>query len=73
MPSSAGLSEGVRTEAIMHRPDNRGWFLEVRRIGRALAEHCPLAIMQASKRPTGGLLPNPCLPEPPRPDSRVCG
>ena len=40
-PSSADLIEGVRIESVALWPDDRGYFLEVQRIGLGLAAHFP--------------------------------
>ena len=40
-PASADLIEGVRIEPMAVYPDDRGYFLEVQRMGRGLAAHFP--------------------------------
>jgi len=40
-PSSPELIEGVRIEPVALWPDDRGYFLEVQRLGRGLARHFP--------------------------------
>jgi dTDP-4-dehydrorhamnose 3,5-epimerase len=47
-PSAAGLIEGVRIEPLALWPDDRGYFLEVQRIGRGLAAHFPPETSQLS-------------------------
>jgi dTDP-4-dehydrorhamnose 3,5-epimerase len=47
-PSSAELIEGVRIEPITLWPDDRGYFLEVQRIGRGLAAAFPPETTQVS-------------------------
>ena len=45
---SPKLIEGVRLQALALWPDDRGYFLEVQRIGRGLAAHFPPATSQIS-------------------------
>ena len=45
---SAQLVEGVRLEALTIWPDDRGYFLEVQRLGRGLAADFPAATTQVS-------------------------
>ena len=47
-PTSAGLIEGVRIEPLALWPDDRGYFLEVQRMGRGLAAHFPPETTQTS-------------------------
>jgi dTDP-4-dehydrorhamnose 3,5-epimerase len=47
-PTAAGLIEGVRIEPVALWPDDRGYFLEVQRIGRGLAAHFPPETSQIS-------------------------
>jgi dTDP-4-dehydrorhamnose 3,5-epimerase len=47
-PDSADLIEGVRVEPIAIHPDDRGYFLEVQRMGRGLAAAFPAATTQVS-------------------------
>ena len=47
-PSSAGLIDGVRVEPVALYPDDRGYFMEVQRIGRGLAAGFPAASTQVS-------------------------
>ena len=47
-PSAAGLIDGVRVEAVALYPDDRGYFMEVQRIGRGLAAGFPAASTQVS-------------------------
>jgi dTDP-4-dehydrorhamnose 3,5-epimerase len=47
-PSAAGLIEGVRIEPLELWPDDRGYFLEVQRIGHGLAAHFPPQTSQIS-------------------------
>lgn len=47
-PTAPELIEGVRIEAISLYPDDRGYFLEVQRIGKGLAAHFPAESTQAS-------------------------
>jgi dTDP-4-dehydrorhamnose 3,5-epimerase len=47
-PAAADLIEGVRIEPLALWPDDRGYFLEVQRIGRGLAAHFPPATTQTS-------------------------
>ena len=47
-PSSADLIDGVRIEPLALWPDDRGYFLEVQRIGRGLAAHFPPETTQTS-------------------------
>ncbi len=47
-PSAPGLIEGVRIEPIAVWPDDRGYFLEVQRMGRGLAAHFPAESTQIS-------------------------
>jgi dTDP-4-dehydrorhamnose 3,5-epimerase len=47
-PDSPKLIEGVRVQAIALWPDDRGYFLEVQRIGHGLAAHFPPATSQIS-------------------------
>ena len=47
-PASADLIEGVRVEPLTLYPDDRGYFLEVQRIGRGLAAGFPPETTQTS-------------------------
>lgn len=47
-PDAASLIEGVRVQAVALWPDDRGFFLEVQRIGHGLAAHFPPATSQFS-------------------------
>ena len=47
-PDSAHLIAGVRVHALPLHPDDRGYFLEVQRIGHGLAAHFPPATSQVS-------------------------
>ena len=47
-PDSSKLIEGVRIQPIALWPDDRGYFLEVQRIGHGLAAHFPPATSQIS-------------------------
>ncbi|HZU25802.1 MAG TPA: dTDP-4-dehydrorhamnose 3,5-epimerase family protein [Bryobacteraceae bacterium] len=47
-PSSPDLIEGVRIEPVALWPDDRGWFLELSRLGSGLSSHFPLHTTQAS-------------------------
>ncbi|HVN06031.1 MAG TPA: dTDP-4-dehydrorhamnose 3,5-epimerase family protein [Bryobacteraceae bacterium] len=47
-PSAADLIAGVRIEPLMLWPDDRGYFMEVQRIGRGLAAHFPPETTQTS-------------------------
>jgi dTDP-4-dehydrorhamnose 3,5-epimerase len=47
-PSSSGLIEGVRIEPLVLWPDDRGYFLEVQRMGHGLAAHFPPESTQTS-------------------------
>lgn len=47
-PESAHLIEGVKVQALQLWPDDRGFFLEVQRIGLGLAAHFPPATSQVS-------------------------
>ncbi len=47
-PDSPKLIEGVRIQPIALWPDDRGYFLEVQRIGHGLAAHFPPATSQIS-------------------------
>jgi dTDP-4-dehydrorhamnose 3,5-epimerase len=47
-PSSADLIDGVRIEPVALWPDDRGYFLEVQRMGRGLAAHFPTESTQIS-------------------------
>jgi dTDP-4-dehydrorhamnose 3,5-epimerase len=47
-PDSPKLIEGVRVQPIALWPDDRGYFLEVQRIGHGLAAHFPPATSQIS-------------------------
>ena len=47
-PDSPKLIEGVRVHPISLWPDDRGYFLEVQRIGHGLAAHFPPATSQIS-------------------------
>ena len=47
-PTAADLIEGVRIEALALWPDDRGYFLEVQRMGRGLAAHFPSESTQTS-------------------------
>ncbi len=46
--SSAQLIDGVRIQAVTLWPDDRGYFLEVQRLGQGLAAHFPAASTQIS-------------------------
>ena len=47
-PAAADLIEGVRIEPLALWPDDRGYFLEVQRMGRGLAAHFPPETTQTS-------------------------
>jgi dTDP-4-dehydrorhamnose 3,5-epimerase len=47
-PTSADLIEGVRIEPLALWPDDRGYFLEVQRMGRGLAAPFPAESTQTS-------------------------
>ena len=47
-PDAAGLIAGVRVEPLPLHPDDRGYFLEVQRMGRGLAAAFPAATTQVS-------------------------
>ena len=47
-PSSPDLIEGVRIEPLTVWPDDRGYFLEVQRMGRGLAAQFPASSTQIS-------------------------
>ena len=47
-PSSRDLIEGVRIEPLTIWPDDRGYFLEVQRMGRGLAAQFPFESSQIS-------------------------
>ena len=47
-PESPELIEGVRVQPLALFPDNRGYFLEVQRMGRGLAAEFPAATTQVS-------------------------
>lgn len=47
-PDSPQLIAGVRVEAISVFPDDRGYFLEVNRMGKGLAAHFPAESTQTS-------------------------
>jgi dTDP-4-dehydrorhamnose 3,5-epimerase len=47
-PESAGLIEGVRLAPVALWPDDRGYFLEVQRLGRGIAAHFAAATTQVS-------------------------
>jgi dTDP-4-dehydrorhamnose 3,5-epimerase len=47
-PNADGLIAGVRIEPLAIHPDDRGYFLEVQRIGRGLAASFPAATTQVS-------------------------
>lgn len=47
-PSSAELIDGVRVEPFAVWPDDRGYFLEIARLGEGLAAALPLAAAQVS-------------------------
>jgi len=47
-PSSPDMIQGVRIEPISLYPDDRGYFLEVQRMGRGLAAHFPAETTQTS-------------------------
>jgi dTDP-4-dehydrorhamnose 3,5-epimerase len=47
-PTAADLIEGVRIDALALWPDDRGYFLEVQRMGRGLAAHFPPETTQTS-------------------------
>lgn len=46
--ASKELIDGVRIEALSLWPDDRGYFLEVQRMGRGLAAHFPAETTQVS-------------------------
>jgi dTDP-4-dehydrorhamnose 3,5-epimerase len=48
VPQSPDLIEGVRVQPVTLWPDDRGYFLEVQRIGRGLAADFPPASTQVS-------------------------
>jgi dTDP-4-dehydrorhamnose 3,5-epimerase len=45
---SPGLIAGVRLQPFAVHPDDRGYFLEIQRLGRGLAAHFPAATTQVS-------------------------
>ena len=47
-PDSQGLIEGVKVEALAVHPDDRGYFLEVQRLGQGLAAAFPPERSQVS-------------------------
>jgi dTDP-4-dehydrorhamnose 3,5-epimerase len=47
-PNAEGLIAGVRVEPVALHPDDRGYFLEVQRMGRGLAAAFPAASTQVS-------------------------
>ena len=47
-PDSTDLIQGVRIESIPLYPDDRGYFLEIHRMGRGLASDFPAATTQTS-------------------------
>jgi dTDP-4-dehydrorhamnose 3,5-epimerase len=47
-PTSANLIEGVRVAPLTVFPDDRGYFLELQRMGRGLAAEFPAATTQVS-------------------------
>jgi dTDP-4-dehydrorhamnose 3,5-epimerase len=47
-PDSPKLIQGVKAQALPVFPDDRGYFLEVQRIGHGLAAHFPPATSQIS-------------------------
>jgi dTDP-4-dehydrorhamnose 3,5-epimerase len=47
-PTSADLIEGVRIEPLTVYPDDRGYFVELQRIGKGLASQFPAATTQVS-------------------------
>jgi dTDP-4-dehydrorhamnose 3,5-epimerase len=47
-PESAGLIEGVRLAPVALWPDDRGYFLEVQRLGRGIAAHFAAETTQVS-------------------------
>jgi dTDP-4-dehydrorhamnose 3,5-epimerase len=47
-PSAGGLIEGVRVEPVTVYPDDRGYFVEVQRMGRGLAAAFPPESTQIS-------------------------
>jgi dTDP-4-dehydrorhamnose 3,5-epimerase len=47
-PNAEGLIAGVRAEPVALHPDDRGYFLEVQRMGRGLAAAFPAATTQVS-------------------------
>ncbi len=47
-PESAGLIDGVRLAPVALWPDDRGYFLEVQRLGRGIAAHFPAETTQVS-------------------------
>jgi dTDP-4-dehydrorhamnose 3,5-epimerase len=47
-PESAGLIHGVRVQPLAVHPDDRGFFLEVQRLGRGLAAGFPPETTQVS-------------------------
>src|SRR5262245_42985334 len=47
-PDSSQLIAGVEVSPVTFWPDDRGYFLEVQRLGRGLAAHFPAATSQIS-------------------------
>jgi dTDP-4-dehydrorhamnose 3,5-epimerase len=47
-PNADGLIAGVRIEALTIHPDDRGYFVELQRMGRGLAAGFPAATTQVS-------------------------
>lgn len=47
-PESAKLIQGVKIQPVALWPDDRGYFLEIQRIGRGLAGHFPPETSQVS-------------------------
>jgi len=47
-PASDGLIDGVQVETVALWPDDRGYFLEIARMGEGLAAEMPLADTQVS-------------------------
>src|SRR5260370_13445779 len=47
-PASPDVIEGVRIDPLSLYPDDRGYFLEVQRMGRGLAAHFPAETTQTS-------------------------
>jgi dTDP-4-dehydrorhamnose 3,5-epimerase len=47
-PASADLIDGVKINAFPVWPDDRGYFLEIARLGQGMVEHFPAATSQVS-------------------------